>query len=109
MLLSGTSVVFLYLLFQGAWRDRANNATLLGTILKMELAREEARVIEDSPEHVITHTFKTLDGYVAKDDWVWLNRFGSTVTYGKQEQRMIASCRPYSPLYIICNLSEIPQ
>jgi hypothetical protein len=37
-----------------------------------------------------------------------MNRFGSTITYGQQDQRLIASCSPYSPLYVICDLSEIP-
>ncbi|MFK8182088.1 MAG: hypothetical protein AB8B99_01850 [Phormidesmis sp.] len=107
--IGGTSLVLIGLLFQGAWSDRDNNFAILNTILKMELNREDVRTLEDSPERVLTHTFRTLEPHVEADGWTWINRIGKTITYGKQDQRMIASCRPYSPLYMICELGEIPQ
>ena len=108
-LIGGTSLILLTMLFKDAWSDRYNNIAILRAILTMELSREETRVIEDSPERVVTHTFKTLEPHVEADGWVWINRFGNTITYGKQDQRMIASCSPYSPLYMICDLGEIPN
>ena len=107
--MGGTSLVLLYLLFRGAWSDRDDNVAVLSNILKMELSREDARVLNESPERVITHTFKTLEPHVEADGWTWVNRFGNTITYGKQNQRMIAACRPYSPLYMICDLGEISK
>lgn len=109
VVMGGTSLVLLCLLFKGAWSDRDNNLKVINTILKMELQREDARMLETSPERIVTHTFKTLEPHVEADGWTWVNRFGNTITYGKQEQRMIASCRPYSPLYMICDLGEIPN
>ena len=109
MIISGTSVVLLSLLFREAWSDRYNNLAIISNILKMELNREDFRLLEDSPERVVTHTFQTLEPHVEADGWSWVNRFGNTITYGKQDQRMIASCAPYSPLYIVCDLGEIPK
>ncbi len=109
ILLSATSTVLLYDLFKGAWPQHQDNADILGSILKMELGRESSRAIhEDNAQRVVTRSFSTLESYVEADGWKWLNRVGSTMTYGKQEQRLIASCSPYSPLYVICDLSEIP-
>ena len=109
MAIGGTSLVLLGLLFRDAWSDRHNNTAIISAILKMELAREDFRVIESSPERVVTHTFATLEPHVEADGWTWINRFGNTITYGKQDQRMIASCSPYSPLYVVCDLGEIPK
>jgi len=105
----GATLVLLCLLFKGAWSDRHNNPAIISAILKMELAREDVRVIESAPERVVTHSFDTLEPHVEADGWEWINRFGNTITYGKQDQRMIASCSPYSPLYMICDLGEIPK
>lgn len=109
ILVSGTSVVLLSILFKGAWNTQRDNLAILSAILKMELNREDARVLEESPERVVTHNFRTLEPHVAADGWEWENRFGNTITYAKQDQRMIASCSPYSPLYMVCDLGEIPQ
>ncbi len=109
LLLGGTSAVSLYCLFKGAWPKHQDNVAILGSILKMELSRENSRAIDDNnTQRVVTRSFASLEEYVEADGWKWLNRFGSTMTYGKQEQRLIASCSPYSPLYVICDLSEIP-
>lgn len=108
-LASGTGIVLLCLLFKGAWSGHQDNVGILHTLLKMELAREDTLAInDDDTQQVITRTYLTLEPYVAQDDWTWINRFGSTITYGKQDQRLIASCSAYSPLYLICDLSEIP-
>lgn len=109
MLIGGTSAVLLTLLFRDAWSDRYNNVAVLSTILKMELNREDARILEGSPDRVVTHTFRTLEPHVEADGWEWMNRFGNTITYGRQDQRMIASCSAYSPLYMICDLGEISK
>ena len=105
---SGTSIFLLYLLFRGAWSTHQDNVAVLSTIFKMELSRKDTLALSDSPQQVITRSYKTLDSYVEPDGWSWVNRFSGTITYGKQEQRLIASCSPYSPIYIICSLSEIP-
>ncbi|MEO1619548.1 MAG: hypothetical protein AAFU53_00790 [Cyanobacteria bacterium J06632_3] len=105
---SGTSIFLLYLLFRGAWSTHQDNVAVLSTIFKMELSRKDTLALGDSPQQVITRSYKTLDAYVEPDGWSWVNRFSSTITYGKQEQRLIASCSSYSPIYIICSLSEIP-
>lgn len=107
-LLGATGVFLLYLLFKGAWSQDKNNVAILHTILKMELAREDTLAIEDDPQQVVTRTYLTLEPHVGTDGWQWINRFGGTTTYGKQNQRLIASCAPYSPVYLVCNLSEIP-
>lgn len=108
-LASGTGIVLLCLLFKGAWSSHQDNVAILNTILKMELGREDTLAIDEADtQQVITRTYLTLEPYVAQDDWTWINRFGSTITYGKQDQRLIASCSAYSPLYLICDLSEIP-
>jgi hypothetical protein len=109
LLMGSTSAVLLYFLFRGAWPNHPDNAAILGSILKMELSREDSRAIhDDNTQRVVTRTFSTLERYVEADGWTWMNRFGSTITYGQQDQRLIASCSPYSPLYVICDLSEIP-
>jgi hypothetical protein len=109
MLLGGTSALLLYILFRGAWPQHQDNKVILSSILKMELGRDSSRVIdENDAQRVVTRSFSTLESYLAADGWTWINRFGSTITYGKQNQRLIASCSPYSPLYTICDLSEIP-
>lgn len=107
-LISGTSLFLLYSLFKGAWSSEQDNLKILNTILKMEIARESAIALEDSSNQVVTRSFQSLEPYVENDGWTWVNRFGSTITYSKQEQLLIASCSPYSPLYMICSLSEIP-
>jgi hypothetical protein len=109
LLMGSTSAMLLYFLFRGAWPNHPDNVAILGSILKMELGREDSRAIhEDNAQRVVTRTFSTLERYVEADGWTWMNRFGSTITYGQQDQRLIASCSPYSPLYVICDLSEIP-
>lgn len=108
ILASGTGIVLLCLLFKGAWSGHRDNVAVLQTILKMELEREDTLAINDDAQQVVTRTYLTLEPHVAQDDWTWINRFGSTITYGKQDQRLIASCSAYSPLYLICDLSEIP-
>lgn len=108
LLAGGTGIFLLYLLFRGAWSTHEDNITLLRAIWLMETGRESTRIIDDSPQRVITRSYETLDPYVEADGWTWVNRFGGTITYGKQEKRLIASCGAYSPLYLICSLSEIP-
>ena len=108
VLATGTGAFLLFSLFRGAWSPHQNNIGVLTTIFKMELNREDTRIIEENPQQVITRSYRSLEPYVANDDWVWINRFGSTITYGRKDQRLIASCSAYSPLYLICNLSEIP-
>ena len=105
---TGTACFLLYSLFKGAWSPDQNNFAILQTIFKMELSRDSTRPIEGDPQWVITRSFTSLEPYVAQDDWEWRNRFGSTITYQKQDRWLIASCSPYSPLYMICDLSEIP-
>lgn len=105
---SGTGVFLLYLLFRDAWSPEQDNLGVLRTIWEMETSRESTLAMPDNPQQVVTRSYDTLEASVEADGWVWINRFGSTITYGKQEQRLIASCSPYSPLYLICNLSEIP-
>ncbi|MEM9152428.1 MAG: hypothetical protein AAGB19_18500 [Cyanobacteria bacterium P01_F01_bin.3] len=107
MLTTGTGVFLLYSLFKGAWSPHQDNIGILTTIFKMEMRRENTQLIDDNPQQVITRSYKSLESHVSDDNWVWINRFGSTVTYGRQEQRIIASCSAYSPLYLICSLSEI--
>ncbi len=107
-LISGTGLVMLYFLFRGAWPKHEDNTAILNSILKMELNRENIQTIDGDNQRVITRTFSSLEPAVEADGWTWINRFGSTITYGKQDRRLIASCSPYSPLYIICDLSEIP-
>lgn len=107
-LMSGASAVLLCLLFKGAWVSHQDNFAILSSITKMELSREDARAVNGDSERLVTRTFATLEPSLKADGWSWINRFGSTMTYGKQDQRLIASCSPYSPLYIICDLSEIP-
>jgi len=108
MLATGTGAFLLYSVFKGAWSPHQDNIGVLTTIFKMELNRENTRAIGEDSQHVITRSYQSLEPYVADDEWVWINRFGGTITYGKQDQRLIASCSAYSPLYLICNLSEIP-
>ncbi|MGB3300705.1 MAG: hypothetical protein WBA76_20770 [Phormidesmis sp.] len=107
-IISGTSAVLLCILFKGAWSSHQDNFAILSSIVKMELGGEDSRAINSNSEQLITRTFVTLEPSLEADGWSWINRFGSTMTYGKQDQRLIASCSPYSPLYIICDLSEIP-
>ncbi|MEL7226831.1 MAG: hypothetical protein AAGL17_18850, partial [Cyanobacteria bacterium J06576_12] len=94
--------------FKDAWSPQYDNLVILKTIFKMELNREDTRMVGEDPQQVITRSYQSLEPYVEDDGWVWVNRFGGTITYGKQEQRLIASCDAYSPLYLVCNLSEIP-
>ena len=118
LLVSGTGIFLLYLLFRDAWSPEQDNIGVLRTIWRMELARKSTLAIEEAaqaenfpaqmPQQVVTRSYQTLETEVDSDGWVWINRFGSTITYGKQEQRMIASCSPYSALYLVCTLSEIP-
>jgi len=108
LLATGTGCFLLYSLFKGAWSPHQDNIGILTTIFKMELNREDTRVLEDDSRQVITRSYQSLEPYVAEDEWVWVNRFGSTITYGRQDQRLIASCSAYSPLYMVCSLSEIP-
>ncbi len=108
LLFSGTGIFLLYSLFKGAWSPHQDNVGVLRTILRMELSQESARAIEEDPQQIVTRSYQSLEPHVANDGWVWINRFGSTITYGKQDQRLIASCSAYSPLYLICSLSEIP-
>ncbi|MEL6604233.1 MAG: hypothetical protein AAFP20_13520 [Cyanobacteria bacterium J06614_10] len=105
-LASGVGVFLLCLLFKEAWSPEKDNVTVLRTIFKMEIERRDTLPITDA--QVVTRSYETLDPYVGEEGWTWVNRFGSTLTYGKQDQRLIASCSPYSPLYLICSLSEIP-
>lgn len=103
----GTSLVLLCILFKGAWSDHKNNLAILNAIFKMETSRQSTLMVNDDSQKVVTRTFSTLEPHLEDDGWTWINRFGSTITYGKQDQRLIASCSPYSPLYIVCDLSEI--
>ncbi len=107
-LASGTGLFLLYLLFRGAWSSHQDNLAILHTIFKMEIAQEDTLEIDQNPQQVVTRTYLTLEPHVGHDGWMWVNRFGSTITYGKYEQRLIASCSSYSPLYLVCDLSEIP-
>lgn len=107
-LISGTSLFLLFLLFRGAWSQHQNNVAILQTILKMELTRKDTWTLGDDSQQVVTRTYLTLEPHFSQSGWVWINRFGSTITYGNQDRRMIVSCSPYSPLYLICDLSEIP-
>ena len=108
VLISGTGLFLLYSLFKGAWSLEQDNLKILNTILKMEMSRESAITIEGNNNQVLTRSFQSLEPYLEDDGWTWVNRFGSTITYNKQEQILIASCSSYSPLYMICSLSEIP-
>ncbi|MEO1387694.1 MAG: hypothetical protein AAFV85_10015 [Cyanobacteria bacterium J06634_6] len=108
ILISGTGVFLLYLLFRDAWSPEHDNIGVMRTIFQMETQRESTLPLEDNPQQVVTRSYQTLENSVEADGWVWINRFGSTITFGKQEQRMIASCSPYSALYLVCNLGEIP-
>lgn len=109
ILSTGISSFLLYSLFKGAWSPEKDNQAILSAIFAMEFERKHALPIEavDSNQ-VVTRSYMDLEPYVEADGWVWLNRFGSTITYGRQDERLIASCSPYSPLYLVCNLSEIP-
>ena len=93
----GTGFFLLYSLFKGAWTPERDNLIILNTILKMELNRESTRAINDNPQQLVTRSYESLEPHVEADDWRWVNRFGGTITYGKQDQRLIASCSPYSP------------
>jgi len=113
VVLTGTSSYLLYSLFRGAWSPEKDNIAILKTIVTMELEREDAVPLADSESEsgsnlVVTRSYVDLEPYLETDGWIWINRFGSTTTYGRQEERLIASCSTYSPLYLICNLSEIP-
>ena len=105
---TGTTLFLLYSLFKGAWSANQNNFAILQTIFKMELDRESAHTLNDNPQKVVTRSFTSLEPYVAENNWEWRNRFGSTITYQKQDRWLIASCTPYSPLYLVCDLSEAP-
>ena len=107
-LISGTGIFLLYLLFRDAWSPEQDNLRVMRTIWQMETNRETLLAVEGNPQQVVTRSYETLENNVEADGWVWVNRFGSTLTFGQQEQRMIASCSPYSALYLVCNLSEIP-
>ena len=74
----------------------------------MELGRNSALEIDENPQRVVTRSFTSLEPYVTNDNWEWHNRFGSTITYTKPDRWLIASCSPYSPLYLVCDLSEVP-
>ncbi len=109
ILLAGTSSFLLYSLFRGAWSPEKDNKAILQTIFAMETERKDALPIDqNSPQQIVTRSYADLEPYVEADGWTWINRFGSTITYGRQDQRLIASCSAYSPLYLVCNLSEIP-
>ena len=105
---TATLCFLLYSLFKGAWSANQDNFAILQTIFKMELGRNSTLAIDDNPQRVVTRSFTSLEPYVAEDDWEWRNRFGSTITYAKQDRWLIASCSPYSPLYLVCDLSEVP-
>ncbi len=105
---TGTAGFLLYSLFKGAWSANQNNLAILQSISRMELSGKSAIAIHNNPQKVITHTFTSLEPYVAADGWEWRNRFGSTITYQKQDRWLIASCTPYSPLYLVCDLNEVP-
>ncbi|MGB3765886.1 MAG: hypothetical protein WA947_04965 [Phormidesmis sp.] len=105
---TGTAFFLLYSLFKGAWSENQDNFAILHTIFKMEIGRDSALAIDNNPQRVTTRSFTSIEPYVAKDNWEWRNRFGSTITYQKQDRWLIASCSPYSPLYLVCDLSEVP-
>lgn len=108
-LTSGTTFVLLALLFKGAWTTYPdNNLAVLRSIFLMETSRDTARTIANDDSQVVTRSFNSLDPYLSADDWSWVNRFGNTVTYTREDEHLIASCRSYSPVYMVCNLSEIP-
>lgn len=107
-LTSGTGCFLLYSLFRGAWTPERDNLTILQTIFKMEIKRDSTRIIDGDPQQVVTRSYQSLEPYMEEDGWIWVSRFGSTITYGSQNKRLIASCSPYSPLYMVCSLSEIP-
>ncbi|MEM8505009.1 MAG: hypothetical protein AAF716_17875 [Cyanobacteria bacterium P01_D01_bin.1] len=109
VLLTGTSSFLLYRLFRDAWSPDKDNQAILETIATMEFERKNVLPIENSSsEQVVTRSYVDLDPYLAAQGWMWINRFGSTITYGRNDERLIASCSTYSPLYLVCNLSEIP-
>ena len=105
---TSTACFLLYSLFKGAWSANQDNFAILHTIFKMEIGRDSTLAIEGNPQRVITRSFTSLEPHVAQNDWEWSNRFGSTTTYQKQDRWLIASCSPYSPLYLVCDLSEVP-
>ncbi|PZO55547.1 MAG: hypothetical protein DCF15_10240 [Phormidesmis priestleyi] len=110
---SSTSAFLGYQLFKGALTYHRDNLAILRTLLKMELAQASALPLENDPQQLITRTYSTLEPHLEADGWQWVNRFGSTSTYAKQNQtkqnqQLIVSCSSYSPLYLICNISEIP-
>ncbi|MEL7332360.1 MAG: hypothetical protein AAFN12_08920 [Cyanobacteria bacterium J06560_2] len=107
-LTTSAGLFLLYTLFKDAWSPHQDNLSVLQTIFQMETNRESTLAIDDNPQLVVTRSYQSLEPHVETDGWVWINRFGSTITYGKQDQRLIASCSPYSPLYMVCSLSEIP-
>jgi len=107
-LTSGTTLFLLYLLFRGAWSTHQENLPVLRAIWLMETKRESTWAMDEETQRVVTRSYETLEKHVQKDDWTWVNRFGATITYSKQDKRMIASCRAYSPLYLTCNLSKLP-
>jgi hypothetical protein len=108
LVISGTGLFLMHSLFKGAWSQHRDNFAILRTIFVMELSRDDALALKGDSQQVITRAYGSLEPYLATDGWVWINRFGSTITYGREDQRLIASCSPYSPLYLICDLSEIP-
>ncbi len=105
---SSTSAFLGYQLFKEALANHRDNIAILRTLLEMELAQASALPIENDPQQLITRTYSTLEPYLEADGWQWVNRFGSTSTYVKPNQQLIVSCSPYSPLYLICDTSEIP-
>lgn len=109
VLLTGTSSFLLYRLFRDAWSPDKNNQAILEAIATMEFERKNVLPIENSSsEQVVTRSYIDLDPYLKVEGWMWINRFGSTITYGRNDERLIASCSTYSPLYLVCNLSKIP-
>ncbi len=108
-LLAGGSSFFLYGLFKQDWSPEKDNQAILKAIVKLEFGRKNVLPIaNDDSERVVTRSYADLDPYVEIDGWAWINRFGSTLTYGRADERLIASCSTYSPLYLVCNLSEVP-
>ena len=108
MIVGGTGLFLLHSLFREAWSSERDHLSVMRTIFDLETAREDALPIDDDLQQVITRSYQDLEPYVAEEGWVWENRFGSTITYAKQDKHLIASCGPYSALYMICNLSEVP-
>lgn len=108
-IVGSTSALLGYQLFKGAWANHRDNAKIVRTLLKMELAQASALPLENNPQQLITRTYSTLEPHLEADGWQWINRFGSTSTYAKPNQQLIVSCSPYSPLYLICDVSEIIQ